>query len=88
MIARLESEFKNSHKKFPDLDETELDDSEISKFIIKNNLSYRELITLLIAFIPHTLPDFFNNIINKYLPNGGDFPEFGGTKGKNHRGIL
>ena len=23
-----------------------------------------------------------------YLPNGGDFPEFGGIKGKNYRGIL
>ena len=88
VIARLEAEFKNSYKKFPDLNEAELDDSEISKFIINNNLSHRELITLLTAFIPHISPEFFSNIIFKYFPNGGDFPEFGGTKGKNHRGIL
>jgi hypothetical protein len=38
--------------------------------------------------MPHILPDYFGKLISDFLPNGGDFPEFGGVKGKNHRGIL
>jgi AAA+ superfamily predicted ATPase len=32
--------------------------------------------------------NFFNRIIAEHLPEGGDFPQFGGVKGTNHRGIL
>jgi len=42
----------------------------------------------MLAFAPHLLPDFFNRIIAEHLPEGGDFPEFGGVKGTNHRGLL
>lgn len=62
--------------------------SELYKFIKSNKLLKSELVTLLVSLVPHISPDFFNSIISKYLPNGGDFPEFGGVKGKNHRGIL
>lgn len=64
------------------------DGSELYGFVTKNNLSQSEITCLLMALIPHMSPEFFNNIIAKYLPNGGNFPEFGGVKGKNHRGIL
>ncbi|MFN3848748.1 MAG: ATP-binding protein [Spirosomataceae bacterium] len=47
-----------------------------------------ELIIVLMALIPHVLPNFFNSIISKYFSDGGDFPEFGGVKGINHRGII
>lgn len=57
-------------------------------FISNEKLSNEEIVLLILAFIPHVSPDFFNSIISEYLPNGGDFPEIGGTKGKNHRGIL
>jgi AAA+ superfamily predicted ATPase len=46
------------------------------------------LIILLLAIAPHVKPNFFNEIIASHLPEGGDFPEFGGVKGNNHRGIL
>lgn len=62
--------------------------SELYKFIKSNKLLKSEIVTLLVSLVPHISPDFFNSIISKYLPNGGDFPEFGGVKGKNHRGIL
>lgn len=64
------------------------DDSPLTRFISENKLDNYETNILLIALIPHLSPDFFNSVIFEYLPNGGDFPEFGGTKGKNHRGIL
>lgn len=42
----------------------------------------------MIAMTPHLQPDFFGKIIAEYLPDGGDFPEFGGVRGVNHRGLL
>ena len=86
--ARLEVEMKGNHMDFSPLFEQELDNSKLSEFIKQNKLSYEELIILLIALSPHISPEFFNSVISEYLPNGGDFPEIGGTKGKNHRGIL
>jgi len=64
------------------------DTSELSIFCIENRISGDELIVLFLALVPHFVPDFFSKVIGEYLPNGGDFPEFGGVKGKNHRGIL
>jgi AAA+ superfamily predicted ATPase len=43
---------------------------------------------LSIAIAPHIQPNFFTSILQEHLPQGGEFPEFGGVKGKNHRGIL
>ena len=47
-----------------------------------------EWIILMTALVPHVQPDFFASIISEQLPSGGDFPEFGGVKGNNHRGLL
>ena len=63
-------------------------DAKLSKFISDNKLNSAEIIILLLALVPHLDPGFFQSIISSFLPNGGDLPEFGGTKGKNHRGIL
>jgi len=50
--------------------------------------SYPESVLIAIALIPHIEPNYFTSIIQEVLPQGGEFPEFGGVKGKNHRGIL
>lgn len=49
-----------------------------------------ELETALIslALAPHLQPDFYDQIIQKSLPQSGDFPQLGGTRGKNFRGFL
>ena len=64
------------------------DTSELIQFCLQNQLSGDEIVVLFLALIPHLVPDFFSKLIAEYLPNGGDFPEFGGVKGRNHRGIL
>ena len=51
-------------------------------------LSFDEQLVLLISLVPHLQPNFFEQIILQALPNGGDFPEFGGVKGNNHRGVM
>ena len=51
-------------------------------------MAYTERVVLLLAVTPHLQPSFFESLIWEHLPNGGDFPEFGGVKGSNHRGLL
>ncbi|HLP65751.1 ATP-binding protein [Flavobacterium sp.] len=60
----------------------------VGEFIIENRLSETDVIVLALALVPHVKPDFLSSIIAEYLPNGGELPEFGGIKSKNHRGIL
>jgi hypothetical protein len=60
----------------------------IIEFITENNLTEIDILLLGLAFVPHVKPDFLSAVIAEYLPNGGELPEFGGVKAKNHRGIL
>lgn len=60
----------------------------INEFIIENNLAEIDILLVALALAPHVKPDFLSSIIAEYLPNGGELPEFGGIKTKNHRGIL
>lgn len=63
-------------------------DGFVAEFIIENNLTEMDALLLALALVPHIKPDFLSSIIAEYLPNGGELPEFGGMKAKNHRGIL
>lgn len=51
-------------------------------------LTPAESITLLIALVPHIHPNFFEQIIMEFFPQGGDFPEFGGIKPGQQRYLL
>ncbi len=57
------------------------------KLFSGGDLSIEEKAIFLIAFVPHLQPNFFDNIIQQYLPHGGDFAEIGGAKSGNHRGM-
>ena len=85
---RFEKEFRGIDIKIPELTLRKTKADNLSAFIVNEHLTNDEIIVLLLALVSHVSPDFFTGIITKYLPNGGDFPEFGGVKGKNHRGIL
>ena len=62
--------------------------SPLSDFIQKKDLTSDEILVLLLALAPHLRPGMFSAAIAEHLPGGGDFPEFGGVKGRNHRDIL
>ena len=47
-----------------------------------------DLLLPIIALAPHVKPGFYENMIARALPQGGEFTEFGGIKGQNHRGML
>ena len=59
-------------------------DSYYNEFLF----SIIEINILLLSLAPHLLPNFYDEIIKEILPQGGDFPEFGGVRGTNHRGLL
>lgn len=50
-------------------------------------LNTEECVLLYTALAPHIIPGFFDTIIQQHLPQGGEFPEFGGVKTGNHRGM-
>lgn len=64
------------------------DGSPFYEFIKKHTLSFDEFVVLLLALAPHVQPDLFVNLVQEFMPDGGDFPEFGGAKGGNYRGFL
>jgi hypothetical protein len=64
------------------------DDSEFSKFVTENNFQIFEILILLLSMLPYIAPGFLTNILSEYFPDGSDFPEFGGVKGTQYRGIL
>jgi AAA+ superfamily predicted ATPase len=64
------------------------EDAGLAKFIDTHQPAFEELVLVLLALTPHLQPDFFNTSIAAHLPEGGDFPEFGGVKGASHRGLL
>ncbi|MEZ4692160.1 MAG: ATP-binding protein [Ignavibacteria bacterium] len=47
-----------------------------------------EQLILVLSLAPHIIPNYFGSIIQEHFPQGGDFPEFGGVKGTNQRGML
>ncbi|MFD2567826.1 ATP-binding protein [Pseudotenacibaculum haliotis] len=68
--------------------ELEHNQSHLAAFIKEEQLYKEDIILLLLALVPELHPGFLSGIISDYLPNGGEFAEFGGIKGKNHRGII
>jgi len=47
-----------------------------------------ERVIILLALVPHLIPDFFESLIKEHFPAAGDFPEIGGVKAANQRGML
>lgn len=68
--------------------ELEHNKSYLADFIKEAQLQKEDVILLLLALMPELHPGFLSGIISEFLPNGGEFAEFGGIKGKNHRGII
>ncbi|MEO8515647.1 MAG: ATP-binding protein [Flavobacterium sp.] len=55
---------------------------------LKRETSHEEAVILLITLVPHVFPHFFDEVIKKLHPEGGELPEFGGVREGNHRGLL
>ncbi|EJL75835.1 ATP-binding protein [Chryseobacterium populi] len=56
--------------------------------VLNRETTHEEAAILLMALVPHVLPHFFDDIIKVLYPEGGEFPELGGVRLENHRGML
>ncbi|MCW3162439.1 ATP-binding protein [Chryseobacterium oryctis] len=56
--------------------------------VLKREVSHEEGFILLMALMPHVYPSFFDEVIREAFPEGGDFPELGGVREGNHRGMI
>jgi len=64
------------------------DGSPFAEFMARHEPTFAEYVLLLLALVPHLQPQFFSELMAEHLPDGGDFPEFGGVRGTSHRGLL
>jgi hypothetical protein len=82
--SRLKAYFGKGTFQMPDL---QLYDDGSPLFVALRDwrLSPDEYLALMMALIPNLQPNFYDNILQSYLPKGGDFPEFGGVKSPNTR---
>ena len=62
--------------------------SPLAEFMARHEPTAAEYVLLLLALVPHVQPSFFSQLLAEHLPEGGDFPEFGGVRGSSHRGLL
>jgi hypothetical protein len=58
------------------------------RFVREYNLDAESQLLVLLAFAPSLRPDFFDRILQKVTPGAGDYPQFGGLRGRQHRGFL
>lgn len=84
---RLSHQSSKGQMDIPKLDLSN-NESHLAQFIIDNKLSDDETVCLLLAIIPHIAPQFLSKVLIDIFPSGENLSEFGGTKGKNHKGIL
>lgn len=57
-------------------------------FLPQKELQILEGLVLVLALVPHMRPQLFDRALQEVFPKGGDFPELGGLRVKNHQGFL
>jgi hypothetical protein len=91
VVQRIQSHFNNNTFDFDGYVKEAFNGNLLNETITKHipQLSTTdEWVIIMLALVPHVQPNFFEVIITEHLPNGGDFSEFGGVKGTNHRGMI
>ncbi len=92
ILARLDQYFGAESTagamRFPPEPDWEQNDAALAKFIQKEQLNRDEVLLLLLALAPHIQANYYEAVLLERLPQSGDFPDFGGVKGKQYRGML
>lgn len=85
---RLAHHFGQASELPPPLLPEDGDDSPLARFARARHVSAEEYTALTVALTPHLRPQFFEQIVTEFLPQGGDIPEIGGVKATNQRTFL
>jgi AAA+ superfamily predicted ATPase len=70
------------------LDDYGIDGTEFADLHVGLEPTTQEHLVVLLALVPHVRPELLGRLIGRYLPEGGDLPEFGGVRAEHHRGVL
>lgn len=91
ILYRIEAEFgdkKNAIKPVLQSFNESNDPDALERFFIANRLLEDEVLIILLALAPHVDCGFLSTVLGNIASNGGEFIDFGGIRGKNHRGII
>lgn len=90
LSLRLNSFFKGESEKtvLPGAPSLDSAPDPYADFITSAKLSDSERLIVILALSPHLFPGFLDVIFNKHIQKPGDFPRFGGLRGKNFRGLM
>ena len=86
--ARLAAYLGQPFQPVPNVPLLQEDETPFTRFVQHKRLNGEEFVALLAALAPHVLPGLFDEVMQEYFPQGGDFPTLGGAKGVNFRGFL
>lgn len=87
--ARLQASLGNEGAFLPPLlPRLDRDGSGIEKLINDYQLDSNEVIILMLALAPHLQVDFFDEIIQPFMQESGDFQQLGGVRSRNGRSFL
>lgn len=64
------------------------DGSEFCRFVAEFVPDEESRLLLMLALAPSIKPDFFDQVLQKVQSGAGEYPQFGGLRGKQHRGFL
>jgi hypothetical protein len=90
--ARLRASFDAGIREVEAMDRPELpplgDDSPYGCFVREHAPDAEAELLLMLALAPAVKPDFFDRFLQKVQPGQGEHPQFGGVRGRQHRGFL
>ena len=67
---------------------TRVDETGYDAFLRDFNPDSDAQLLLMLAFAPSLKPEFIDSLLQRVQPGAGDYPQFGGIRGKQHRGFL
>ena len=87
LLARLRERLTGGTVHFPALELPD-DGSPLTKFVSDFEPTVPELLVLGLVLLPHIRPGALDDLLRSTTPDGGEFPAFGGIRGKQYRGII
>lgn len=64
------------------------DDSPYGHFVLEHAPDPESELLLMLALAPLVRPDFFDRFLQQMQPGQGEYTQFGGVRGRQHRGFL
>ncbi len=84
--ARKETQYNGVYEIFPP--ELNGSGSTFSSFLRKHDLNFEERFLLVLALVPHVMPELLDMFLVKNESTQNIYTEFGGKKGKYHTGFI